>query len=140
MASYDPNFFSFIFYVLRRSLDAKSLLPAAEFAILSRPAALALNSEELESLNARHAVPNPYRDPALRQPVARKDFLRRFAGVGLLCGCEVVDSQVGFFFVKKKGGQQRLIVDARKANHLMRLPPKTRLGYAAAMAELRLSD
>ena len=42
--------------------------------------------------------------------------------------------------MKKKGGQQRLIVDARMANCLMRLPPKTRLGSAAAMAELRLSD
>ena len=42
--------------------------------------------------------------------------------------------------MKKKGGKQRLIVDARMAIFLMRLPPKTRLGSAAAMAELRLSD
>ena len=42
--------------------------------------------------------------------------------------------------MKKKEGQQRLIVDARIANYLMRLPPKMRLGSAAAMAELRLSD
>ena len=41
---------------------------------------------------------------------------------------------------EEKGGQQRLIVDARMANYLMSLPRKTRLGSAVAMAELRLSD
>ena len=42
--------------------------------------------------------------------------------------------------MRKKGGQHRFIVNARMANYLMRLPPKTRLRSAAAMAELRLSD
>ena len=43
----------------------------------------------VESLNARHAMRKLYWDPALRQPVVQKDFLRRWAGVGFLCGCEV---------------------------------------------------
>ena len=55
-------------------------------------------------------------------------------------GCEVVNAHVGFFCVKKKGDKQRLIVDCRQADYLMRLPPKTRLGSAAAMTALRLSD
>ena len=41
--------------------------------------------------------------------------------------------------MKKKGDQQRLIVDYRVAIFCMRLPPRTKLGSAAAMAELRVA-
>ena len=83
--------------------DAKTLLPAVEAAFFSMPAVLALNSEELELLGARHEMPQPYWDPALRRPAVRKDFLRRFAAVGLLVGCEVVSSQVGCFWHEETG-------------------------------------
>ena len=139
LASYDPSLLK-ILSASAQPREAKSLLPAAEAAIIAQPSALALDSEALESLLSRHEMPRPYWDPVLRRGDVRRDFLKRLARVGLLVGCEAVHSQVGFFCVKKKGGKQRLIVDARMANFLMRLPPKTRLGSAAAIAELRLSD
>ena len=139
LAGYDPDLLK-ILQSVAQPRCAKTLLPTAEAGVLARPSLLALSSEELESLRSRQDMPTPYWDPALRRPHVRRDFLRRLARVGLLVGCEQVHSQVGFFCVKKKGGKQRLIVDARMAIFLMRLPPKTRLGSAAAMAELRLSD
>ena len=107
---------------------------------MKEPSALALDAEQLQQRCAIHSMPKPYWDPLLRKPLARRDFLRRLASVGLLCGTDKVESEVGFVCVKKKGDQQQLIVDCRAANFCMRLPPRTKLGSAAAMAELRVAS
>ena len=112
LASYDPSRLK-ILQARARPREAITLLPTEEGLILGKPNLLALGSEELEELSQRSSMPVPYWDPALKVPKARKDFKRQLAAVGLLVGCEVVHSEVGFFCVKKKGDKQRLIVDAR---------------------------
>ena len=139
LAEYDPDRLK-ILRTVAQPLPANTLLPPEEAAVLKQPAALALNSEELEQRCATHTMPKPYWDPRLRSPSTRRDFLRRLASVGLLCGTDKVEAEVGFFCVKKKEDQQRLIVDCRAAKFMMRLPPRTKLGSAAAMAELRTPD
>ena len=93
LVSYDPSLLK-ILQTVAQPLPANTLLPAEESAILSQPGRLALNSEELEARRLRQDMPKPYWDPTLRQPSLRKDLLRRLASVGLLCGCEVVNSEV----------------------------------------------
>eukprot|EP00971_Amphidinium_carterae_P327964 6459587-Amphidinium_carterae.1 len=48
---------------------------------------------------------------------------------------EDVEVELGMFTVWKKSGRQRLIIDARRLNQMMRLPPKTRLASAGAVVE-----
>ena len=48
--------------------------------------------------------------------------------------------QVGLFFVTKKGGKQRLIVDARRSNKLFRTPPSTILGSIDSWSRLELEN
>ena len=43
------------------------------------------------------------------------------------------------FFVKKKDGAQRMVVDARLSNQAMRPPPKVRLGGADSLSSIDLS-
>ena len=93
LASYDPDLLK-ILQASAQPRDAKTLLPSADAAVLSRPATLALSSEELETLRSRQEMPTPYWDPALKRPSVRRDFLRRLARVGLLVGCEVVHARV----------------------------------------------
>ena len=95
LASYDPDLLK-ILQAVAQPRNAKTLLPTAEAAVLSQPVSLALSSEELESLRSRQEMPTPYWDPALKSPAVKRDFLRRLARVGLLVGCEVVHSRVGF--------------------------------------------
>ena len=139
LAPYDPSLLK-ILSTVAQPLPATTLLPPEESSVLSKPELLARSSEDLEQHSFKHSCPKPYWDPLLRKPSTRRDFLRRLAKVGLLTGTDCVHSEVGFLCVKKKGGKQRLISDARMANWLMRLPLKTKLGSAAAMAELDLSD
>ena len=121
-------------------LPAYTLLPAEEGAVLSKPGVRVLKSEELEERCARHSMPEPYWDPELRRPQKHCDFLRRLAAAVLLCGTDKVEAEVEFVCVKNKEDQQRLVVVCRDANHLMRLPPKTRLGSAATIAEIEVPD
>eukprot|EP00971_Amphidinium_carterae_P349411 6491006-Amphidinium_carterae.1 len=47
-------------------------------------------------------------------------------------------TDASLFFVEKKGGYIRMIVDARQANQAMKAPPFTQLSSAAALGDLRL--
>ena len=46
--------------------------------------------------------------------------------------------QVGCFFVKKKNGKLRLIIDARNLNRRLRRPPRTVLSSTAAVVEMEV--
>ena len=50
-----------------------------------------------------------------------------------------INSKVGLFFVWKKNGTIRLIVDARSTNLKHKPPPRVQLGSVAALAEVDLS-
>jgi hypothetical protein len=44
------------------------------------------------------------------------------------------------FFVSKKNGKLRLIIDCRRVNQLLRLPPRTPLASSAAFAEVQAPE
>ena len=115
LAEYDPSRLK-ILRTVALPLPANTLLPPEEAAVLKEPSVLALDDEQLQHRSITHSMPKPYWDPRLRKPLARRDFLRRPASVGFLCGTDKVEAEVLFLCVKNTGDQQRLIVDCRAAN------------------------
>ncbi|CAK0868029.1 unnamed protein product, partial [Prorocentrum cordatum] len=83
----------------------------------------------------------PYWDPHLAgSPDARVRFVRRLAERGLVGYRRRIRARVGCFFVEKKGGFIRLVVDARETNRTHWSPPHAALGTPAALAEQDWSD
>ncbi|CAK0895895.1 unnamed protein product [Prorocentrum cordatum] len=83
----------------------------------------------------------PYWDARLASDARlRRDFLLRLAGRGLVGFRRRIRSRVGCFFVEKKGGWIRLVVDARDANRTHWAPPHAALGTPAALSEQDWSD
>ena len=82
----------------------------------------------------------PYFDPTLRHSrKTRLEFFKRLARIGLVSFRVRVYFFAGLFFVEKKGGQIRMVLDARPTNVAHRLPPHTSLGTPAAWSELDFS-
>ena len=76
-----------------------------------------------------------YEDPALGEHRTYHDFVQRLLEAGLV----VLDPEVQYqtvraFFIRKKGGHLRLIIDWREVNRLCQEPPKTQLGSRAHIA------
>ena len=71
-------------------------------------------------------------------------FLARLYAAGMLTwvgiGKKQVSGALGFFFVKKKDGSQRIIFDTRILNEKFKKPPKTALPSAAAFSNLEVVD
>ncbi|CAK0845014.1 unnamed protein product [Prorocentrum cordatum] len=83
----------------------------------------------------------PYWDARLASDASlRRDFLLRLAGRGLVGFRRRIRSRVGCFFVEKKGGWIRLVVDARDTNRTHWAPPHAALGTPAALSEQDWSD
>eukprot|EP00438_Fugacium_kawagutii_P005728 Skav230032 [mRNA] locus=scaffold261:318609:321503:- [translate_table: standard] len=80
----------------------------------------------------------PYWDETLRKDqVLRHDLYRKLMGKSLLGFRRRIKARVGIFFVWKASKKGiRLIIDARMPNACHKKPPKTKLGGAAALAEL----
>ena len=96
------------------------------------------SQEELDELDG--PALRPYVDPTLRHSrKIRIEFFKRLAKLGLVSFRTRVYFFAGLFFVEKKGGQIRMVLDARPTNVAHRLPPHTSLGTPAAWAELDLS-
>ena len=47
---------------------------------------------------------------------------------------------ISAFFVKKKGNRIRLVLDCRACNQRVKVPVKTRMGSATALAQLSLGE
>ncbi|CAK0896305.1 unnamed protein product [Prorocentrum cordatum] len=84
---------------------------------------------------------DPQLDPRRRgtRP-ALAAFLRALAGRGLVGARARRKSCISASFVRKKNGDQRMALDARQANQLQRLPPKTVLASGEALAAINLVD
>lgn len=66
-------------------------------------------------------------------------LLRRMATAGLIGARLWRRADVGLFFLRKKDGRQRLIVDARQANWYHRQPPRSNMGSVESMGSLDCS-
>ena len=119
--------------VLKGDIEPRDIVDVAppEIGEMFRNSRDFIERSDLE-LSEEPPLVDPYWDPALdpKKPENRErlmEFLRRLAGAGLLGGRKRRKADIGFFMVPKKGDLLRLIVDARQANALHRLPPSTRL-------------
>ena len=80
----------------------------------------------LRSPDKLHGIdaPSPYWDPKLRHSRRQYvDFVVRLAERSIVGFAQKPKNEVGCFFVKKKDGRLRLIVDARSTNVLCEEPP-----------------
>ena len=101
------------------------------------------SAAELDALyESGEVVPvRPYMCPRLASDRrVRIEFLRALVKLGLGGFRRRIKGKVGFFFIRKKTGMQRMVVDARGPNQCHRRPPHSRLGSPAAVAALDLSD
>ena len=77
----------------------------------------------------------PYLDPQLvRDPKVYAKFLQRLDAAGILTWKTGIRSWLGVFFVAKKNGKLRIILDTRDVNGVFAPPPYTGLPTAAAEA------
>lgn len=70
----------------------------------------------------------PYVDPSFQSPVVYGDFLKELDSRGLTSWVPKTKALLGLFFVMKKNGKQRLILDTRVVNCFFSEPPK-KYGY-----------
>ena len=83
----------------------------------------------------------PYWDEGLKTDRPRRiAFLQPLAALGLGGYRRVVRGYMGLFFLGKKNGDQRMVLDARAPNAMHADPPLTLLGTLAAVAGLDLSE
>jgi len=145
IAEYDINEIK----ILQRRLtplSAKELAPLEARSYLEHFESLVERSpQELEALRQADDLVKPHWDERLKQSkVRRMELYKRLFDCGLLTFRRREKARVGIFTVKKKGNRQgntqRLIVDCRQANHLMRRPPTTRLATPSGLAMLDLTE
>ncbi|CAK0825073.1 unnamed protein product, partial [Prorocentrum cordatum] len=92
----------------------------------------------------KHATPSSARVFPLLNPRDPRygfrliDFLRRLAERGLVDGRRRRKACVSTFFVAKKNGDIRMVVDARQPNQLPKLPPRTVLASGEALGSINL--
>ena len=101
------------------------------------------SEEELEEqlVAGELVLPRPYWDDILRhERETRLGFFRSLCERGLGGFRRRIRGRIGCFFVKKKGGDQRMVIDARGPNLTHRVPPHSELGSAGALASLDVCD
>ena len=100
---------------------------------LDDPRPIALDDAEL----AEASPARPYWDRRLASNRALLDgFIRELDACGLITYRRRVAARCGMFFVRKKSGQLRLVVDARPANAIHRRAPYTKLATTGAVGSL----
>ena len=99
---------------------------------------MVLPKEELEAVLAE-GVGKPFMDQRLkREPGLYDAFVKRMSESGLLRFGRSSKIQVAPFFVLKKNGSLRMILDCRPSNKVFRKPPHVRLGTCGEWAHLTL--
>ena len=100
-----------------------------------------LSSEEYEGEVYNHGVAGSYTDPVLENsPEKCTEFLQLLFKCGLISSnkSSQVLSEVVLFFVLKKYGKLRLILDCRLTNQYSRTPPSGSTTGLGALSEIRV--
>ena len=82
----------------------------------------------------------PYVDPSLRNPKLYKRVLRQFEAAGLVEYRLRCEAPVGLFFVYKKDGSLRVILDGRCASHHFDAPPVVELATGSSFAQISVDS
>ena len=127
---------------LLKPRDARSVLPPSVAALLSNSSVcIEKDAAEMQDTKSALVPKQPYWDPILKGSRSKRlEFFRVLYDKGMLGLRRQIKNRVGFFMVKKKDGNQRVITDARLVNACHRPPPVTRLGSSGAMVELDFSE
>eukprot|EP00973_Karenia_brevis_P079251 10997002-Karenia_brevis.AAC.1 len=96
---------------------------------------------ELELANDHDDRITPYWDPKLRfSRQEQKRFFSRLHSLQLVGYRRSIRGRVGMFFVLKKDGSLKMIIDGRESSRLCKKPPHSWLGTVSALSQLDLSD
>ncbi|CAK0888003.1 unnamed protein product, partial [Prorocentrum cordatum] len=140
---YDPSLLK-VLHRDRRPQELRGCLGTEGRRYLDHADELIFRTEaELDVLQESELIQpiTPYWDPILKNNRrARIDFIKRLASVGLVGFRLSIRGRIGAFFVGKKDGSLRLVLDGREPSSLRRRPPHAALGSAGALAGLDLSD
>ena len=131
-------------------------LPSGNLPVIDTVAGLSpehahiLNGADSSLLNSPEAtaaaldvagIVKPHHDPAFNAPRPYADFLRSLQDKGIITFEMHARSYLGCFFVRKKDGRLRLVLDTRLANcHFGPPPPHSQLPTAAALASIEARD
>ena len=98
-----------------------------------------LHEKEARSNLDRAGVRECYSDPLLKEPGTYKEFIKRLARADLIeFATSAPIERVEAFFVGKKDGRLRMVVDCRRSNCWFSPPDKVRLCTAEALSRIEL--
>ena len=118
-----------------------SLLDGENLAYLQHFKEKMMLSEEEQAGVAEDVETASYLDPVLElDSDAYHGFIADLINAGLMAFTTTPKIQIGCFFVTKKGGKLRLVVDARRANRYFKKPPSTLLGSMETWGRLELPE
>ncbi|CAK0789849.1 unnamed protein product, partial [Prorocentrum cordatum] len=91
--------------------------------------------------NLSEAPRQPYMDAVLRaQPHAYTGLVRRLHAAGMVTFSAAPRERCGLFFVRKKSGKQRMVIDCRRANCWFKRPSTVALATGSALGELAVPE
>ncbi|CAK0857017.1 unnamed protein product [Prorocentrum cordatum] len=91
--------------------------------------------------NLSEAPRQPYMDAILRaQPHAYAGLVRRLHTAGMVTFSAAPRERCGLFFVRKKSGKQRMVIDCRRANCWFRRPSTVAVATGSALGELAVPE
>jgi hypothetical protein len=101
---------------------------------------LLLSQAEFQERVISEGAIKPYIDPALKNRHEYSLFIKQLVEGGMLVTVNDAISTMTPFFVKKKNGRLRLVLDARGCNQRFRKPLKPSMGGATALTNLELDN
>ncbi|CAK0804389.1 unnamed protein product, partial [Prorocentrum cordatum] len=85
-------------------------------------------------------VEAPMHEQLLRDPRVYSRLVKRLADAGMVTYTDTPRERCGFFFVRKKSGKQRMVVDCRRANCWFRRPASVALATGSSLGELAVPE
>ena len=103
--------------------------------------AMLRTSSQVSALEEALGAPNSYMDEKLaRSNRLYAKFISKCMKIGIITLSLTAKSVQGVFFVRRKDGRQRMIVDCRRANRMFLDPPGTDLITGEGLGELEIQD
>ena len=123
-------------------LALESVLPERERLQLAADGQqLLLSADDLSRRRRDEGLPKSYWDPLLKDDKeAYAIFVNELAQRNMVTFRRSAVEEVGCFFVPKKSGKIRLVIDARRTNQRLISPPATKLASTAAVVEFHAQD
>ena len=125
-----------------RPLPIRSLVPDSLLPLIDHPERFIYRSQAVldAMVEAGELAPvYPFWDVNLRRdPELRLDLFKKLIRIGLVGVRTRCRARASIFFVGKKDGTLRMVIDGREPSAMHRRPPRTELGSAAALSGLCL--